>query len=145
MLLEALSARDGQRKQEPMAVDEDADAIILSPAIANGAVYIGIYDFEGSYSSDLSDDIIRIFSMSPVLRLVSTGVYPFDYLGAKYPFGYKYYMGGSYPFARITSLDHDTIFQNPSGEVHGIWKRKLQVWVTGQNSKWEEVREVLED
>jgi hypothetical protein len=140
-----LDADDGSEKQN-MKITSDADAVILPPTIANGAVYVGTYDFNGTFgSANTSNDAIRIFSMSPVLRLVSTGIYPFDYPGARYPYGYQHYTGGAYSFAKITSLDHDKIFQNPTGELRGLWKRKLQVWITGQNSKWEEVREVLEE
>jgi hypothetical protein len=145
-LMTILDADEGIARQKNFVVDQYSDAVILPPTIANGAVYVGTYSFEGTYgSSAKNNDYIRLFAMSPVIRLVSTGVYPFDYPGAEYPYGYKHYTGGAYPFAKITSLDHDAIFKNPTGEVRGIWKRKLQVWVTGQNSKWEEVREVLEE
>jgi outer membrane protein assembly factor BamB len=140
-----LDADDGTRQQD-MPIYDDSDAVILPPTIANGAVYVATYDFNGTYGSgNTADDVIRLFSMSPVIRLVSTGVYPFDYPGAEYPLGYRHYTGGATSFAKITSLDHDAIFKNPSGDVRGVWKRKLQVWVTGQDSKWEEVREILEE
>ena len=140
-----LNADNGLLQQDTV-IDQDADAVILPPTIANGALYVGTYDMNytfGSSSTAVGNDQIRLFAMSPVLRLVSTGIYPFDALGAEYPLGYKHYTGGG--FTKISSLDHDTIFKNPSGEVRGVWKRKLQVWITGQNSKWEEVREVLEE
>jgi len=149
VMLEALDATDGTRKQEPVVVDENADAVILSPTIANGAVYVATYSFEGTKPPDgnsgadpadyLDDDFIRLFAMSPVLRLVSTGIYPFDY---------KNYTGNT--FRNITLLNHDTIVMDKGDsyiDVQGkvpVSKRKLQVWVTGKNSKWEEVREVLE-
>jgi outer membrane protein assembly factor BamB len=140
-----LDADDGARQQD-MLIYDDADAVILPPTIANGAVYVGTYDFNGTFGpANIGNDVIRLFSLSPVLRLVSTGVYPFDYFGAEYPLGYRHYTGGATSFAKITSLDHDAIFKNPSGDVRGVWKRKLQVWVTGQDSKWEEVREILEE
>ena len=132
-----LDAGDGSYRQD-MAVDQDADAVIMSPMIANSAVYVGTYDYGGPTSTaNASDDVIRVFAMSPVIRLVSTGIYPFDY---------KNYTGGGYK--NITMLDHDKIFMNPTGgepnrPARNAWIRKLQVWVTGQNSKWEEVREVL--
>lgn len=149
VILEALAATDGNRKQEPLAVDEDADAIILSPTIANGAVYIGTYSLNGTGPDDtnsadtptsyVNDDYIRLFAMSPVLRLVSTGIYPFNYAN---------YTGNN--FRNITMLQHDEIMKDTGltyidqiGKVP-VSKRKLQVWITGGNSKWEEVREILE-
>lgn len=144
-----LDADNGIERQQ-MTIDERADAVILPPTIANGAVYVGTYDYSGDpgvagYPStgNNTDDVIRLWAMSPVIRLVSTGIYPFDDFRAEFPYGYRYYTSGN--FANITMLDHDTIFKNPTGEVRGVWKRKLQVWVTGQNSKWEEVRELLEE
>lgn len=145
-LMTILDADDGTAKQKAFVVDRYSDAIILPPTIANGAVYVGTYSFEGTYgSSNTGDDWIKLFAMSPVIRLVSTGVYPFDVPGRRSPFplGYRHYTGMN--FRNITMLDHDTIFKNPTGSVREVWKRKLQVWVTGQNSKWEEVREVLEE
>lgn len=149
VILEAVSASDGQRKQEPLPLDEDADAVILSPAIANGAVYVGTYSFSGTVPDDsnaadtpsdyVGDDLIRLFAMSPVLRLVSTGIYPFEYAN---------YTGNS--FRNITMLDHDEImidsigtYLDQIGKVP-VSKRKLQVWITGGDSKWEEVRDILQ-
>ncbi|PID58315.1 hypothetical protein CSB45_04410 [candidate division KSB3 bacterium] len=143
VMLETLNADDGRRRQMATVVDNDADALILSPSIANGGVYIGTYTHGQNLPSSVSntqnqDDFIRLFALSPVIRLVSTGIYPVDD---------TQYTGNA--FRNITLLDHDTMLKD-TGEAYltgqgkvPTSKRKLQVWVTGSNSKWEEVREAF--
>ncbi len=112
-----LDADSGASLQR-VVVDDDADAIFLSPSIANGAVYVGTYDFNQSTPADydMRDDVLRIFAMSPALRLVSTGIYPLS-----------------------TSLK----LESQQGKEHLMPRseRTLQVWFTGAGNKWEETRE----
>ncbi|MCP4402614.1 MAG: hypothetical protein GY801_35580 [bacterium] len=99
-----------------------ADALIMSPTIANGAVYVGTYHFNGT-TSDQSDDTIRIYAFSPVMRLFSMGVYPLAYTNET-----------TIPDL-ISPVTDSTMARLPRVE------RKLQVWITGAGSKWEEIRE----
>jgi hypothetical protein len=145
-LLEALDVETGERLQQTV-VDPDADAVILSPTIANGVVYVGTYDYAGQYGTevnkncgaigtadrwtctDTSDDYIRLFAMSPVLRLVSTGIYPMEYKD------------------RGSLTNYSTILKDEQADYEiGVKssRRKLQVWISGGESKWEEVRDTIE-
>ena len=118
-ILQVLEADTGESKQK-MIIDADSDALIMSPTIANGAVYIGTYDFNGNTGNlNMGDDIIRIFALSPVIRLVSIGIYPAD----------------SDTLLKLQSDETGANDRMPRAE------RKLQVWFTGGGSKWEEIRE----
>jgi hypothetical protein len=99
-----------------------ADALLLPPTIANGAVYVGTYHFRGSNNQD--NDSIRIYAFSPVLRLFSMGIYPMAYTNE-------------------TTIPDLTA---PMGEGYNMPRaeRKLQVWITGSGSKWEEILETRE-
>ena len=126
-VLQVLDADSGQELGSRITVDADSDAFIMSPSVANGALYVATNDFNGTPDSsssgssiDQSDDRIRIFALSPVLRLVSTGIYP---------------------------ADEETLLKMRSEEVGEFEnmpraERKLQVWFTGVGSKWEEIREI---
>ena len=99
-----------------------ADALLLPPTIANGAVYVGTYHFRGS-QSDQSNDSVRIYAYSPVLRMFSLGIYPMAYTN------------------ETTIPD----FTTPADPEFGMPRaeRKLQVWITGAGSKWEELRDTI--
>jgi outer membrane protein assembly factor BamB len=136
-ILEVLDIGNGQRLQNPpIYVDEDADAIVLPPTIANGVVYVGTYDYSGDPSgvgfptkSDDSDDYIRLFALSPVLRLVSTGIYPMEYQD------------------KDTLNNYSSILKERETDYSiGVKqsRRKLQVWVSGGDSKWEEVKDDIQ-
>jgi hypothetical protein len=116
-ILQVINADSGTGKQR-VPFDSDSDVVVIPPTIANGAVYVGSYDFNtGTDNNSMDDDVIRIFAYSPMLRMYSVGIYPMS-----------------------TSLSlTDTEFSNmPRAE------RKLQVWITGDESKWEEIRGVYE-
>ncbi len=131
--MRVLDADTGEQRQEiyfdndPNSVSDfdgatagRADALLLPPTIANGAVYVGTYHFRGT--SNQNNDSIRIYAFSPVLRMFSLGVYPMEYTNA-------------------TTIPDLTA---PTGEGHKIMpraERKIQVWITGAYSKWEEIRE----
>jgi Tfp pilus assembly protein PilX len=124
--MEILSADDGHALQVPAAlVDDDADALILPPMLANGVVYVGT--LKHRKTSDFSDDIIRMFAMSPVIRLESTGIYPMDYTDAR--------------FVTYTGMLKDK--QSELSKNIKSSKRKLQVWITGNVGKWEELRDEI--
>ena len=98
-----------------------ADALLIPPTIANGAIYVGTYHFRGT--DNPKNDTIRIYAFSPVLRIFSTGIYPMAYTN----------------ISTIPDLAAPTgtkSFKIPRAE------RKLQVWITGSGSKWEELREI---
>ena len=141
-LLEALDIETGERLQQTV-VDPDADAVILSPTIANGVVYVGTYDYAGPNGQTQDkgsncanwtcttpgDDIIRLFAMSPVLRLVSTGIYPMDYQDKTGLTNYS---------SILKDEENDYALGVKSS------RRKLQVWISGGESKWEEVKDTIE-
>ncbi len=121
--LKVLDASDGALKQSLWFDNESgnrADALIMSPSIANGAVYVGTYHFNGT--NNQNNDSIRIYAFSPVLRLFSMGVYPMAY-------------EDDTTIPDLTSQTADETAYMPRVE------RKLQVWITGSGSKWEEIRE----
>lgn len=121
--LQVLSADNGEGKQR-LVVDRNADALIMSPTIANGAVYLATYDWEYKRArSSTNDHWIRLYAYSPVLRLFSIGVYPMAYNNETTVIP---------DFTSYTGLNS---FSLPRAE------RKIQVWITGSGSKWEEVRE----
>jgi hypothetical protein len=118
-LLQVLHASNGRSLQRA-TVDDDADAVVIPPSIANGAVYVGTYDHNGNTgNANMGDDIIRLFALSPVLRLVSAGIYPL-----------------STSLMLESQIGKDQ--QMPRAE------RKLQVWISGAGNKWEEIREIYE-
>lgn len=103
-------------------VDNNSDALILSPTIANGTVYVATLNLNETatmtnYTRVTANDYIRLFALSPVLRLTSIGIYPIS-----------------------TSLTLET--QQGKGYLMPRAERKLQVNITGAGSKWEETREV---
>lgn len=126
-VLQVLDADSGEELGSRITVDAGSDGFIMAPSVANGAVYVATIDFSGTPDSfnsgstiNQSDDRIRIFALSPVIRLVSTGIYP---------------------------ADEDTLLRMRSEEVGEFEnmprsERKLQVWFTGAGSKWEEIREI---
>jgi hypothetical protein len=118
-----LSADRGTQLQDTV-VDNDADAIILSPTIANGVVYVGTLDMNNR-TTTFTDDVIRVFAMSPTLRLESTGIYPMAYRDRT--------------LVNYTSMvmDKDTVY---GGKIQTS-RRKLQVLVSGGGGKWQEVRD----
>ena len=142
-IVTVLDASDGSRIGDQKVFDEDADAVVLPPTIANGMVYIATYDYAGPNPAatctstgcswtrmTYSDDLIRLFALSPIIRLVSTGVYPVDFKDK----------------ARITNyssllVDRGSKYGN---KRIGQSRRKLQVWVTGDTSRWEELKENIE-
>jgi len=130
VILQVLSAEDGSAEQS-ITVDSEADAIIMPPTIANGAVYVGTYSFGSPRTlgdGNKKNDYIRLFAMSPVLRLVSTGIYPMEYR--------SYTTIDEIDYKQFLDQNSTTFSQDPS-------IRQLQVWITGTSSKWEEVREMI--
>ncbi|MBD3306217.1 hypothetical protein GF339_07495 [candidate division KSB3 bacterium] len=121
-ILQVLKADTGAQLQQ-FNFDRDADALILSPTIANGAVYAATYDFNGTMgASNAANDTIRIFAFSPVLRLFSMGVYPVAYNNES-----------TIPDLSASSVDDENVLRA---------ERKLQVWISGGGSKWEEITEI---
>ena len=72
---------------------------------------------------DHANDVIRIFAYSPMLRMVSTGIYPMST---------SLFLTST---SITTAMGYETV---PRSE------RKIQVWISGAGSKWEEVREEYE-
>jgi len=139
-IVTALDASDGSALADPKIFDADADAVILPPTIANGMTYIATYDYAGPNAAatmgsswtrgDSSDDLIRLFALSPIIRLVSTGVYPVGYQDRA-------------TISNYSSLLIDRGSQYATKRI-GQSRRKLQVWVTGDTSRWEELKENIE-
>ena len=80
--------------------------------------------------------MIRLFALSPILRLVSTGVYPMTYKG---------YEKFKDPVAAKSFGNYSTILKDKESEYRhghiGTSRRTLQVWITGETSRWSEVKE----
>ena len=131
-----LDANDGTPIDEPRNIDEDADAVILSPTIANGMAYVATYDFNGTTdSTNTGNDDIRLFAMSPMVRLVSTGIYPASQMDVDTSSG------------TITDFNYTDTFKDTDVD-YGIKpvrtaRRRIQVWVSGDTSRWEEVKEEI--
>ena len=123
--LQALDADSGEPLQQ-LTIDKNADALLIPPTIANGALYVGTYDFNGTKGdgSKAQDDKIRIYAFSPVLRMFSTGIYPMAYTN------------------ETTIPDFTVPIDGTSGMPRA--ERKIQVWITGAGSKWEELRDNVE-
>ncbi|MDY0093584.1 MAG: hypothetical protein RBT80_12870 [Candidatus Vecturithrix sp.] len=120
--LQVLSADNGEGKQR-MVVDRNADGLIMSPSIANGAVYLATYDWKSPGKKTSSNPhYIRLYAYSPVLRLFSLGVYPMAY--------------------NNESTIPDFVTYEPDPYMPRA-ERKIQVWITGTGSKWEEIRETV--
>ncbi|GAK57419.1 Tfp pilus assembly protein PilX [Candidatus Vecturithrix granuli] len=120
--LQVLNADNGESRQR-MVVDRNADALIMSPTIANGAVYLATYDWTAAGTrSESNPHYIRLYAYSPVLRLFSIGVYPIAYTNESTIPDFSTYKPDVYM---------------PRAE------RKIQVWITGSGSKWEEIRETV--
>ena len=100
-----------------------ADALLLPPTIANGAVYVGTYHFRGTMgASSQGNDTIRIYAFSPVLRIFAMGIYPMAYTNQ-------------------STIPDLTLSEGAGSAGIPRAERKLQVWITGSGSKWEEIRE----
>lgn len=131
--MRVLNADTGQQDQE-VYFDHDpnsrslfdgglagrADALLLPPTIANGAVYMGTYHFRGTNSQ--SNDTIRIYAYSPVLRIFSIGIYPADFENMS-------------TIPDLRAPEPKGTYTLPRAE------RKLQVLISGSGSSWQEIRE----
>jgi hypothetical protein len=114
-IMQVINADTGGGVQR-VTFDDDSDVVLIPPTIANGAVYVGSYDFNGNTGdNNMDDDIIRIFAFSPMLRMFATGIYPMS-----------------------TTLSETAHSLTPRAE------RKLQVWISGTESKWQEVGEIYQ-
>ncbi|GAK52986.1 Tfp pilus assembly protein PilX [Candidatus Moduliflexus flocculans] len=123
-----LDAADGSELAPAKAVDADADAVLLPPTIANGMAYIATYKHGGSETS--TEKYIRLFAMSPIIRLVSTAVYPAPYKTSAALQNYS---------TLLLDRDDDYVRQRIRSS-----RRKIQVWITGNTSRWEEIKENIE-
>ncbi len=138
-----LDATDGSEVAAPQDIDRDADAVILPPTVANGMAYVATYDYAGNNPTATNsgwsrgdgtqddDDLIRLFALSPIIRLVSTGIYPVGHREKATISNYS----------SLLVEDND----NYAHKRIGASRRKLQVWVTGDTSRWEELKENLVD
>lgn len=138
-LITVLDVADGT-EQYTGTVDADADAVLLPPTIANGMAYVATYDFRNPYGStaaaNMGNDVIRLFALSPILRLVSTGVYPMTYKGHE---NFKD-TNATKRFGNYSTMLKDTESEYRQGHI-GTSRRTLQVWITGETSRWSEVKE----
>ncbi|MBD3307719.1 hypothetical protein GF339_14880 [candidate division KSB3 bacterium] len=125
--LQVFEADTGDLLQRAM-IDDDADAIVLAPTIANETAYIATYDFNtasDAAGSEMDNDVIRLFAFSPLLRLLSTGIYP------------------ATTSLQLAQEDAGGAMELPSDRMPRA-ERKLQINMRGTGSKWEEVREVYQ-
>ena len=136
-LITVLDANDGTAIDLERTIDEDADAVILSPTIANGMAYVATYDFNGlSGSNSSTTDEIRLFAMSPMIRLVSTGIYP---ASPNLNIDTRTDTVGTLNYSD-TFKDTDTDY---SVQRVRTARRRIQVWISGDTSRWEEVKEEI--
>ena len=102
--------------------------------------YVATYDFKDTYGAtaagNMGNDVIRLFALSPILRLVSTGVYPMTYKGHE---NFKA-TDATKRFGNYSTMLKDTESEYRQGHI-GTSRRTLQVWITGETSRWSEVKE----
>ncbi|PIE31787.1 hypothetical protein CSA56_17330 [candidate division KSB3 bacterium] len=137
-IMQVLDADTGEQQQEILFDDDPdsvsdfdgekagrADALLLPPTVANGAVYVGTYHFRDTVGTGSlhDDDSIRIYAFSPVFRMFSLGVYPLEY-------------------TNNTTIPELSTLTGKAQNIAARAERKIQVWITGSGSKWEEVREI---